>query len=212
MKTLREFLLERKDPKSSTYHAFDIDETLFSHDHDKLKVHVVDKKTGQRVASLTNQEFNTHKLSPDHDYDMSEFRSSRTFQRSARPIGKMIAKLKAIHKNNKNVEMVTARSDFDDKNVLAKHFKKHGIDIGEIHVRRAGNVDPKAIPGVNKAAVISDQIKKNGYKKVHLYDDSQSNLDHFLALKDQHPDVEFHAHLVSHNPQTGEVKITKQQN
>lgn len=208
MKTFRDFIAEAKDPKSKTYHAFDIDETLFAHDHSKLKVHLKDKSTGKRVGSLTNQEFNTHQLHPDHEYDFSDFKSSKTFQQSARPIHKMIGKLKAIHKNNKNVEMVTARQDFDDKEAFGNHMKKYGIDIGQVHVRRAGNVDPKAQPGPNKAKVISDQIKKNGYNKVHLYDDSQSNLDHFLALKDKHPDVAFHAHLVQHDPETDKVKIT----
>lgn len=198
---------ERKDPKSTTYHAFDIDETLFSHDHNKLKIHVKDKKTGRVVKSLNNQQYNTHKLQPGHEYDYSEFRSSEHFKKSSKPIRKMIAKLKAIHKNNKNVEMVTARQDFDDKHKFAKHMGKYGIDVNQIHVRRAGNINPTGHPAVNKAKVISGLIKDNGYKKVHLYDDSQSNLDHFLALKKHHPDVEFHAHHIDHNPSTGSVSI-----
>jgi hypothetical protein len=51
-------------------------------------------------------------------------------------------------------------------------------------------------------------VKKHGYKKVHLYDDSHANLKHFKKLKDDHPDVEFHAHHVSHDPETGHVKVT----
>jgi len=207
MQTFKDFILEALDPHSKTYHAFDIDETLFAHDHDKLKVHLIDRKTGQHVGSLTNQEFNTHKLDPNHKYDFSDFKSSKKFQQTAKPIRKMLAKMKAIHKNNKNVEMVTARQDFDDKDEFGKHFKKYGVDINQVHVRRAGNVDPDGPPGPNKAKVISKQIKKNGYKKVHLYDDSQSNLDHFMELKKDHPDVEFHAHLVHHDPKTGSVHI-----
>lgn len=206
MLSFKDYLEEASNP--NTLHAFDIDETLFAHDPSKLRVHVQDRKTGERVASLTNQEFNTHKLSPEHKYDFSEFKSSKTFQQSARPIRKMISKMKAIHNNGGKVEMVTARQDFDDKHEFAKHFKKYGIDIGKIHVRRAGNVDPEAAPGPNKAKVISGLIKKHGYSKVHLYDDSQSNLDHFLGLKDKHPDVAFHAHHVHHDPETDNVKIT----
>lgn len=208
MLSFNNFLLESRDVKSTTYHAFDVDETLFSHDHNLLKIHVVDKKTNKRVSSLTNQQYNDHKLHPNHKYDYSEFKSSEHFTKSARPIRKMIAKLKAIHKNNKNVEMVTARQDFDDQPKFAKHMSKYGIDIGQIHVRRAGNVNPTAHPAKNKAKVISDQIKKNGYKKVHLYDDSKSNLQHFLALKQHHPDVEFYAHHIHHNPADDTVKIT----
>lgn len=204
LQSFNDFLSESKNRE---YHAFDIDETLFAHDHNKLKVHIRDKKTGQHVGSLTNQEYNTHKLHPDHEYDFSEFRSSNTFRKSARPIKSMINKMKGLHERGKKVEMVTARQDFDNKHTFGHHMKKYGIDIYKMHVRRAGNVDPGSPSGPNKAKVISDQIQKNGYKRVHLYDDSQSNLDHFLGLKEKHPDVRFHAHLVQHDPKTNMVKI-----
>ena len=208
MLRFKHFISEKNDPNSSTFHAFDIDETLFAHDHDKVRIHVRDKKTGNIVHSLTNQQYNAHKLHPDHEYDYSEFRSSRVFEKSARPIRSMIAKMKAIHKRNKNVEMVTARVDMDDKEHFAKHLAKYGIDIRKIHVRRSGNLGDPSAPK-NKANMISQLIKKNGYKKVHLYDDSLDNLEHFKALKEQHPDVEFHAHHVQHDPETGKTTITK---
>jgi hypothetical protein len=205
-KHLREEAQERKDPKSKTLHAFDMDEVLFHHDHSKLKVHVNDK-SNKRVKSLTNTEYNTHKLEPGHHYDYSDFRSHKVFQQSAHPIHKMINKLKAIHKNNKNVEIVTARSDMDDKHGFMKTLKHNGIDPHQIHVRRAGNIGA-ANPAEAKHKVIGDLIKKHGYKKVHLYDDSQENLHKFKKLKNDHPDVEFHAHHVSHDPETGHVKIS----
>lgn len=209
MQSFKDFIKQphRKDP-STTLHAFDIDETLFAHDHEHLKIHVKHKKTGEHIKSLTNQEFNTHKLHPDHQYDFSEFRSSKTFEKSAKPIRSMIAKLKGIHRNNKNVEMLTARADFDDKHHFAKHMAKYGLDIGKIHVRRAGNLGDGS-PAKNKAKVVSELIKRHGYKKVHLYDDSVDNLKHFKALKDQHPDVEFHAHHVHHDSETGKTKVIK---
>jgi hypothetical protein len=203
---LREELTETKDPKSKTLHAFDMDETLFHHDHTKVKVHVNDKN-GKRVQSLTNQEFNDHKLPHGHSYDFGDFRSTHVFNQSAHPIHKMINKLKAIHKSNKNVEIVTARSDMDDKKGFMSALQKHGIDSNEIHVRRAGNLSGDS-PGDNKRKVISNLIKKHGYKKVHLYDDSHQNLNHFLSLKQDHPDVELHAHHVDHDPKTGNVTLT----
>jgi len=45
MQSFRQFIFEKKDPTSSTAHLFDIDDTLFHHDNDKLRVHVRDKKT-----------------------------------------------------------------------------------------------------------------------------------------------------------------------
>lgn len=204
--SFKEYLSEAMDPVSKTAHLFDIDETLFAHDHNKLKIHVNDEH-GKRVHSLTNQQFNTHKLHPGHSYDFSDFKSSAVFQQSARPIRKMIAKMKAIHKRNKNVEMVTARADLDDKHKFGRHLKKYGIDIGKIHVRRAGNLG-SGPPALNKKAVIHGLIKANGYKKVHLYDDSHDNLDRFLELKQHHPDVQFHAHHIHHDPATGKVVVT----
>jgi hypothetical protein len=201
----KQFITEKKDPDSDTLHAFDIDETLFAHDHNKLRIHVLDH-TGNRVQSLSNQDFNNHNLPPGHKYDFSEFRSSDTFTKSSTPIRKMIAKLKAIHRNNKNVEMLTARSDLDDQPKFARHMKKFGLDIDkDIHVRRAGNLNMKSADA--KAAVLSDLIKKNGYKKIHLYDDSIDNIKGMLKLKKEHPDVEFHGHHVQHDHSTGQVKI-----
>lgn len=192
-------------PESKTLHAFDMDETLFAHDHHKLRVHVVDS-SGARVRTLTNQEFNTHQLPPGHRYDFGEFRSSDVFTKSAHPIRKMIAKLKAIQKNGGKTAIVTARSDLDDQPRFAHHMGKFGIDIGQTHVHRAGNMPGK--PADTKATVISGLIQKHGYNKVHLYDDSVDNLNGFLKLKKQHPDVEFHAHHVQHDPETGNVTVT----
>lgn len=207
MKSYLRFFYEGTEKPSDTLHAFDLDETLVAHDPDKLRVHVVNPE-GKRVASLTNQEYNTHKLEPGHHYDYEDFQSSDVFRRSAHPIRKMIAKMKAIHNNGGKVEIVTARSDFESKHKFANEMARYGIDINKIHVRRSGNLDPRGSASINKANMISKLIKKNDYKKVHLYDDSHSNLEHFLRLKERHPEVQFHAHHVEHDPETDNVKIT----
>ena len=94
-----QFITEAATKKdTNSLHVFDMDETLFAHDHHKLRVHVLDPY-GNRVRTLSNQEFNTHQLPPGHRYDFGEFRSSDIFTQSAKPIRKMIAKLKAIKKN-----------------------------------------------------------------------------------------------------------------
>jgi hypothetical protein len=206
MFNFREFITEDKTKQDSkTLHAFDMDETLFAHDNNKLRVHVLDQN-GRRAQSLTNQEFNTHKLAPGQKYDFSEFRSSDVFTKSAHPIRKMIAKLKAIQKNGGKTAIVTARSDLDDQPKFARHMGKYGIDIDKTHVHRAGNMEGK--PADTKAALISGLIDQNGHKKVHLYDDSVDNLRGFLKLSKQHPDVELHAHHVQHDPETGNVNIS----
>jgi len=199
-----QFVVEDKT-KPEGMHLFDMDETLFAHDHHKLRVHVTDP-SGNRVRTLTNQEFNTHQLPPGHKYDFSEFRSSDIFTQSAKPIRKMIAKLKAIQKNGGKTAILTARSDMDDKNKFARHMGKYGIDIDKTHVYRAGNLEGK--PADTKAMVVRDLMSKNGHKKLHLYDDSMDNLNGFLKLKKDYPETEFHAHHVAHDSKTGDVKVT----
>jgi len=200
MDSFNTFLTE----ESNSAHLFDLDETLFSHDPSKLKVHV-NNENGERVHSLTNQEYNSHKLPPGHSYDYSDFRSSSKLHQTAKPINKMIAKMKAIHNRGGKTAIVTARSDFDDQPKFKKFMGTHGIDINKIHVHRAGNLPGP--PPETKRKVISGLIKKHDLKNVHLYDDSADNLSHFLSLKHDHPDVMFHAHHVHHDPETEHTSI-----
>ena len=199
MKTFKSYL-EEADRPSRSIHYFDVDDTL---SHTKgVNVHVNDEN-GKRVQSLSTSEYNTHKLPHGHSYDYSEFKSADKFH--VHPIRKMLKKMKAIHKNGGNAEILTARSDFDDKHKFAQKWKHVGVDINKIHVRRSGNLGMK--PAEAKAKVISDAIKRNGHKEVHLYDDSKENIDHMLALKKEHPDVAFHGHHVEHNSD-GTIKVT----
>lgn len=182
-----------------------MDETLFAHDPSKLQIHVLNPQ-GERVQSLTNQEFNNHKLPSGHSYDFSDFRSANKLNQTAKPIRKMLAKLKAIHRQGGKTEIVTARSDFDDQPKFSEFMNKYGIDINKVHVRRAGNMEGR--PPETKRKVISNLIKQHGYKSVHLYDDSKDNLSSFLSLKQDHPDVNFHAHHVNHDDHSGKTSIT----
>lgn len=213
MLQFKQFILENQDSPDSSgrkaKHYFDIDETLFAHDHNKLRVHVRDS-AGKRVRTLTNQEFNSYQLPPGHSYDFNEFKSSDVFNQSAKPIRSMIAKMKAMKKNGANVEMLTARGDLDNKEKFAQIMGKYGIDItpgSGIHVRRAGNTSGK--PADTKAAHIADAIQREGLSEVHLYDDSIDNINGMLKLQKQFPHVTFHGHHVQHDPKSGKVNITR---
>jgi len=197
------------EEKRKILHVFDMDETLFHYPDPKTepKIHVKNS-SGDRVKSLSNVQFNNHKLEPNHQYDFSDFKSSDVFTKSAHPIKKMIKQLKNIHLRNPNVEILTARSDMDDKEKFGHHLKKHGIDIDKVHVRRAGNLD-KGTPAERKRNIVSSLVHKHGYHEVHLYDDSHENLTHFLSLKRHHPDVKFVAHHVEHDKTTGDTAVNK---
>jgi hypothetical protein len=196
MKSFSQYIIEK------SIHYFDWDDTL-SKPSDSVRVHVKDS-TGKVVHSLKTHEFNDHKLEPGHHYDFNDFKSTKKF--SVKPIRKMVNRLKAIHKNGGKAEILTARSDFDDKHKFASKIKSgSGIDIRKVHVRRAGNLGLPAHEA--KAKIISAAIKKHGYKSVHLYDDSKHNINSMLELKKHHPDVSFHGHHVEHNDD-GSIKVT----
>lgn len=197
---LYEYLMEAKLPRSerkkkrvsSTLHAYDADETLFGHDHTKLKVGVKDKE-GKKVKDLTNQEFNTHKLDKDHSYDFKDFRSTEKFKDSAKPNKAMIKDLKRKVKRKKPVNIVTARSDFDDGPGLVKHLGKYGINAnkGNVHIRRTGNLPGNDV-GEKKRQTLKDLAAKEGYKKVHMYDDAKKVLHSTKKLKQDGIQVKNH--------------------
>jgi len=193
--------------KENSLHMFDVDDTLF---HTTAKIHVKDK-TNKTVKTLSNQEFNTHTLEPGHHYDFSEFRDADKFHKESKPISKMINKIKAIHKNvqkkpDSKVILNTARADFDDKHKFLDKFKKHGINMDDIHVERAGNLPGDEHPSEKKAQIVRNHLARKKYKDVHLYDDSLSNLKALKKMKNEYPDINFHAHHVQPDGTTKELK------
>jgi hypothetical protein len=205
MKTFSEYLLEAAK-EGHGLHVFDVDDTLF---HTTAKVKVMHGK--KEVAALSNSEYNTHTLPKDHHYDYSEFRDAEKFDKESKPMSRMLGKMKAIHNNAKKtgskVIIATARADFDDKDKFLHAFRKHGVDIDNIHVHRAGNDKSEGTVGEKKARIISNQLKSGNFKRATLYDDSKENLKQFLALKKDHPDVHFKAYHV--HPTGGIVRHTE---
>ena len=204
MKEFKEYIVEGKG-----LHVFDIDETLFK---TNAKIRVRDK-SGKLVKVLTNQEFNDHKLQTGQHYDFSEFRNAKKFHDESEPISPMIDKLNAIHNNikagnhNSKIIMNTARSDFDDKDTVLNKFRKHGIDVDNTHIHRAGNVPGNDSPAEKKNVVLRKHLNTGNYDHVHMYDDSKTNLEQFLKLQKEYPKVKFHAHHVSHEGRTKRLKM-----
>tara|TARA_R100000329_G_C7547264_1_gene193316 strand:+ start:81 stop:689 length:609 start_codon:yes stop_codon:yes gene_type:complete len=174
---------------------FDIDDTLF---RTQSKVHVM--KDGKSIKKLSPAEFNSYKLKSGEEFDYHEFVSSKKFYEEARPIRRMLNKLRAILVNIKKkpgskMILLTARRNFDDKELFLKTFKKHGIDIDNIRVERAGNIPKK--PETAKKIIVNDYLKKGNFKRVRLFDDHVGNLKSFMKLKDKFPEVDFIPYLVT---------------
>ena len=202
MKSFIQFL-EEAAGKGLT--IFDIDDTLF---HTTAKVHV--KKDDKVIHSLTNQEFNTYKLKDGEEFDFGEFKSAKLFRQTSTPIGKMIAKAKAILKRavpkGSKVIMATARSDFDDRDTFLDTFRAHGIDIDKIYIERAGNLNLGS-PSKNKKYVFQKYLKTGLYKRARLFDDSKQNLKSFMSLSKKYPEISFDAYLVKSTGNISNFKL-----
>lgn len=198
MENFRAYISEAKN-KGLT--IFDIDDTMF-----KTKARVKVMPSGK---TLTPQQFNTYKLGKGEEFDFGEFKSAKLFQQTAVPIGKMIAKFKAILKNavrsGSKVIIVTARADMDDKKLFLDTFRSHGIDIDKSHIIRAGNLGMKSSAEA-KAQVFKQFLDTNEYSRIRLFDDDKSNLKALLSLKDDYNDIEFEAWLANDKGQIKKVR------
>jgi hypothetical protein len=176
--------------------VWDIDETLFQ---TKAMVHVM--KGGKRSKSLTNQEFNSYKLKKGETFDFTEFRDAKLFNKTSVPIQRAIdkaAKTLKAYSNlpNSQVIVLTARSDFDDKDTFLATFEKYGLNMSNVHVHRAGNL---GLPSAEAKRIFIKQYLDTGkFKSVSLFDDDKRNLEVFLSLRKEYPNVKFVAYMAAH--------------
>ena len=198
---MENFRAYTSEAKNKGLTIFDIDDTMF-----KTKARVKVMPSGK---TLTPQQFNTYKLGKGEEFDFGEFKSAKLFQQTAVPIGKMIAKFKAILKNavrsGSKVIIVTARADMDDKKLFLDTFRSHGIDIDKSHIIRAGNLGMKSSAEA-KAQVFKQFLDTNEYSRIRLFDDDKSNLKALLSLKDDYNDIEFEAWLANDKGQIKKVR------
>ncbi len=210
-----EYLLEkaRGTRPKKTVHAYDVDETLFSHGKKgkpNVQVHVKDQ-SGKRVKSLSNQEFNTHKLEKGHSYDFSEFQSAKKFSQTASPNKKVIKDIKRKQARGQNVHLITARSKFDKPSEFQGHLKKHGVNVDKKNIHYTGGMKGSDI-GDKKVKVASAIAKKHGASKVHMYDDAAKVHKSFEAEKKNKPtSMKIKTHMVAPDKKTGESKVRSYQ-
>jgi len=171
--------------------VFDIDDTLV---HTQTKVQVI--KDGEVIDSLNSHDFTHYKLKPGEEFDFGDFRNAREFFEKSRPIIPMMRQLKSDIATGNKVVMVTARADFDDRELFLDTFRKYGIDMGKVHVYRAGN-SKQGTTEERKKAIIKTLLDKGDYSKAIMYDDARPNLHTFIELKQHHPRTRFYAWHVS---------------
>ena len=205
MLKFKEYIVEQ-EYKDGGLTIFDIDDTLF---HTTAKIAVL--KNGKKIKELTNQEFNTYKLKDGEEFDFGEFKNAEKFYKESKPIQKMLDTAKAIlrrveKKPDSQVVIITARNNFDDKNLFLKTFKKHGLNIDKIRVERAGKINDVGQPDLKKYIIIYNMLKTKQFSRVRLFDDSMANLKAFLKLQKEFPMVKFDAFFAKPD---GTVKTIK---
>lgn len=213
--TLIEEYIEEKArgtrPKRSV-HAYDVDETLFGHGKKgkpNVQVHVKDD-SGKRVQSLSNQEFNTHKLKPGHKYDFGEFQSAKKFRETSSPNKKVIKDIKRKQARGQNVHLVTARSKFDNPSEFQGHLKKHGVNVDKSNIHYTGGMKGGDV-GQKKVKVVDAVAKKAGAKKAHMYDDAAKVHKGFEAAKKDKPtSMDYKTHMVAPD-KSGESRVRSYQ-
>jgi hypothetical protein len=187
---LEEYIEEkaRGTRKKTTVHAYDVDETLFGHGKKgkpNVQVHVKDA-SGKRVKSLSNQEFNTHKLDKGHSYDFSEFQSAKKFSQTASPNKKVIKDIKRKQARGQNVHLITARSRFDNPSEFQGHLKRHGVNVDKKNIHYTGGMKGGDI-GKKKVDVANAVAKQSGAKTTHMYDDAAKVHKAFEKEKSENP-------------------------
>jgi hypothetical protein len=183
---------------------YDIDDTLV-HTPTLIKV----RRDGQVVDELTSHEFTLYKLKPGEEFDFENFRNAREFFKNSQPIPGMIWQLKRDIREGNDVQMITARADFDNKKVFLKTFKKWGVDMNKVYVHRAGNM-PGSDVHEKKKTIIRNLLDRGNYAKVVMYDDSKRNLQSFMELKKEYPETSFFARHVAKSGEEYELARAKE--
>jgi GNAT superfamily N-acetyltransferase len=182
---------------------FDIDDTLVNTD---TRVNVV--QDGRIIKQLNSHDFTHYKLGPGETFDFGAFKDAREFFTKAKPIPGMIKQLKNDIATGNRVIMLTARSDFNDRDVFLDTFRRFGIDMDKVHVYRAGNLAIKAATEEKKKIILKHLLGKEHFDKLIMYDDSVPNLNAFLSLKQEYPYSKFYAWHVDPNGQASEYHRT----
>jgi len=205
MKTFKDYITEEVG-KLGRLSIFDIDDTLF---HTTAQIAVL--KDGKVVKRLSNQEFNIYQLKKGESFDFGEFRSAEKFNKESKPISRMMDRARAILSHSlrnplSRVIVVTARADFDNKELFLNTFRKHQFDVDKVRVERAGNINDIESTATKKYVIIHNYLKTGKFDRCSLFDDAMSNLKEFLKLQKEFPNVKFEAYFADAN---GGIKLIK---
>ncbi len=179
-----------------TLSFFDIDETVF---HSFAHVIVRIKDTGEIVKKLSNDEFNSHILGDDEEYDFSEFQDAKFFKASSKVIASTLREIKKQFKAGNMIIFLTARADMDNNATFKDTFRQQGIRVNDKRIRfeLAGNLKYGPIPQ-RKMYIIGKYIKRYGSRidEIKIYDDHRENVRILDQLAKKHSEIKFSKYLI----------------
>lgn len=174
---------------------FDIDETVF---HSFAQVIVRNKHTGDIVAQLSNDEFNSHVLGDDEQYDFSQFQDAKFFKASSKVIKSTLKEIKKQFARGDMIVFLTARADMDNNSVFKDTFRQQGIRVNHKRIRfeLAGNLKYGPIPQ-RKMYVIGKYIKRyKDIEEIKIYDDHKENVRILDQVASKYPNIKFSKYLI----------------
>lgn len=181
---LRNFINELNSEYGKGITFIDLDGTLF---YTFAKIYVL--RNGIIIKKLNNQEYNTYELKDGESFDFHEFRSAEMFNKTSIPIPQTVKRINRMMKNinirGSKIVFLTARADFDNKEIFLDTFRKHGIDMSNIYVERAGN--EKGTVASTKKRIVMRYLQTGEFRRVRLLDDSLENLKTFLTIEKDIP-------------------------
>ena len=174
---------------------FDIDETVF---HSFAQVIVRNKHTGDVVDKLDNDEFNSHVLADDEQYDFSQFQDAKFFKASSKVIKSTLKEIKKQFARGDMIVFLTARADMDNNSVFKDTFRQQGIRVNNKRIRfeLAGNLKYGPIPQ-RKMYVIGKYIKRyKDVEEIKIYDDHKENVRILDQVASRYPNIKFSKYLI----------------
>ena len=177
-------------------YVFDIDDTLFQ---TTARAKVTNSKG--EVKFLNSEELKDFKIKDDETICFAEFKDSKKFANESRPIKPIIKRAQDCIKeaaNGSKTILLTARSDFDCKDLFLEYLKSSGLDINHLYVERAGNL-AKLKTSEAKKLIISKYLESRQYQAAYLFDDSMDNIQSFVQLKKIFPYIKIIPKYINDN-------------
>lgn len=191
--------------KKKVLYCFDLDLTLFWHEEEGSPMVAVHSQDGTMVDMLDSSAYSDHSLPLGCYYSYDEFKSAEIFEKTARPIERMLDTYRKKASTGSDVCIVTARHGFDRPDEFLRILAGYGIEC-PVHMTGEGRSISENTSTAKKKC-FRRLLEDGKYTEIWFWDDNESNLRGFLELSDDFPDVKFKARMVKWNQKKKKCKV-----